>query len=42
MPPGTRARLLPCFHRFHAPCIDRWLIVSKLRCPVCKVQVAAL
>ena len=30
-------RTLPCFHRFHACCIDRWL-VKKPQCPLCRAS----
>merc|ERR1712151_1105950 len=35
---GDMLRTLPCFHRFHAPCIDRWLSRSCL-CPICKHNI---
>jgi hypothetical protein len=35
MPPGIDVKLLPCLHRYHPECIDRWL-VEKMQCPVCK------
>ena len=42
MPAGSRVRLMPCFHRFHGECIFKWLVVSKLKCPVCKQTCAEL
>lgn len=35
---GELGRCLPCNHRFHQPCIDRWLEQSKL-CPLCMVAI---
>eukprot|EP00434_Breviolum_minutum_P039645 symbB.v1.2.035214.t1/scaffold4692.1/size36308/2 len=32
---GDHLRLLPCLHRYHVACIDRWLVHSQT-CPVCK------
>jgi len=32
---GEQLRLLPCMHKFHASCVERWL-VQKHTCPVCK------
>lgn len=31
-------RTIPCFHTFHAQCIDKWL-GRKAECPVCKYPV---
>ena len=42
MPAGSRVRLMPCFHRFHGECIFKWLVVSKLKCPVCKQTCAEM
>lgn len=36
---GEQVRVLPCFHRFHPPCIDRWLLDGKAECPICKTSV---
>lgn len=36
---GDELRILPCLHRYHCDCIDRWLQQSPA-CPVCKHQVA--
>mmetsp|Transcript_56447 Transcript_56447/g.175346 ORF Transcript_56447/g.175346 Transcript_56447/m.175346 type:complete len:184 (-) Transcript_56447:94-645(-) len=36
---GDEQRTLPCFHRFHKECVDRWLLQSDA-CPVCKHRVA--
>ena len=37
---GEDARALPCIHRFHRECIDRWLAVKRV-CPSCKFDVSA-
>lgn len=29
-------KILPCHHEFHPKCIDRWLIETKLNCPICR------
>lgn len=35
LPPDSKVRLLPCGHVFHHPCIDNWLRVRDVRCPIC-------
>uniref|UniRef100_A0A7S4PGU4 RING-type domain-containing protein n=1 Tax=Guillardia theta TaxID=55529 RepID=A0A7S4PGU4_GUITH len=36
---GDTQRVLPCNHRFHNMCIDRWLKGHKAMCPLCKKDV---
>jgi hypothetical protein len=36
---GELIRTLPCCHRFHACCVDPWLI-NRWQCPLCKFEVA--
>lgn len=36
---GELVRTLPCLHRYHAHCVDRWLAASDA-CPICKHGVA--
>mmetsp|Transcript_88392 Transcript_88392/g.249059 ORF Transcript_88392/g.249059 Transcript_88392/m.249059 type:complete len:374 (+) Transcript_88392:84-1205(+) len=35
---GDQQRTLPCFHRFHVNCIDRWL-TRQGECPMCKHRI---
>lgn len=35
---GDEQRTLPCFHRFHTACVDRWLERNGA-CPICKHRV---
>jgi hypothetical protein len=37
---GELLRTLPCEHRYHVACIDRWLQTSK-RCPMCQQDITA-
>lgn len=36
---GQVARRLPCCHRFHRDCIDKWL-KSKACCPICQRELS--
>lgn len=42
---GEEKRWLPCFHAFHAPCIDRWVYMDRddgqaaAQCPICKTAL---
>mmetsp|Transcript_95115 Transcript_95115/g.307103 ORF Transcript_95115/g.307103 Transcript_95115/m.307103 type:complete len:473 (-) Transcript_95115:71-1489(-) len=33
-----RMRVLPCLHRYHAACVDKWLALSST-CPLCKGDI---
>ncbi|CAK9292430.1 unnamed protein product [Gordionus sp. m RMFG-2023] len=35
---GNSVRRLPCFHLYHAVCVDKWLKLKK-RCPICRLAI---
>jgi len=38
---GDKQKTLPCFHRFHASCVDEWL-GHQGTCPICKHRTDGL
>ncbi|KAG1354160.1 putative E3 ubiquitin-protein ligase RHA2A [Cocos nucifera] len=32
-------RRLPCGHLFHQECVDRWLVMCRRTCPLCRLSV---
>lgn len=36
---GDRLRVLPCGHRFHCGCVDKWLTEQSCTCPLCNKKV---
>ena len=39
---GDGLRVLPCGHRFHVECVDKWLRSQSLRCPLCNHDATKL
>ena len=39
MTKGVQVRKLPCNHKYHPKCIDKWLLRNKC-CPMCKQDIA--
>uniref|UniRef100_A0A060T6A3 ARAD1B14454p n=1 Tax=Blastobotrys adeninivorans TaxID=409370 RepID=A0A060T6A3_BLAAD len=37
---GEILRDLPCKHKFHALCVDPWLLESSSHCPLCRVDLS--
>lgn len=37
---GEKAKLMPCKHRFHGECIEKWLNIHG-SCPVCRYEMPA-
>ncbi|XP_038703140.1 E3 ubiquitin-protein ligase RNF167-like [Tripterygium wilfordii] len=37
---GEDMRVLPCRHRFHKVCVDRWFSACRRTCPVCRFSMA--
>mmetsp|Transcript_25246 Transcript_25246/g.58118 ORF Transcript_25246/g.58118 Transcript_25246/m.58118 type:complete len:264 (-) Transcript_25246:45-836(-) len=36
---GDRLRVLPCGHRYHVECVDKWLIEQSRTCPLCSKRL---
>lgn len=36
---GDKLRILPCGHRFHCDCVDKWLTKQSRTCPLCSKRV---
>lgn len=36
---GECLRVLPCLHRYHMQCVDRWLYKQSSACPICKERI---
>ncbi|KAJ8764263.1 hypothetical protein K2173_006003 [Erythroxylum novogranatense] len=36
---GQETKMLPCLHRFHTLCINRWLSKCRKTCPVCRFSM---
>lgn len=36
---GDQMRVLPCLHKMHKKCVDRWLEINQV-CPVCRAPIS--
>ncbi|ONK71633.1 uncharacterized protein A4U43_C04F10710 [Asparagus officinalis] len=36
---GSDTRKLPCCHLFHRECVDKWLILCRSTCPLCRLSI---
>ncbi|OAY60918.1 E3 ubiquitin-protein ligase RHA2A [Manihot esculenta] len=36
---GLDMRVLPCLHKFHKVCIERWFNVCRKTCPICRFSM---
>mmetsp|Transcript_92760 Transcript_92760/g.258380 ORF Transcript_92760/g.258380 Transcript_92760/m.258380 type:complete len:91 (-) Transcript_92760:160-432(-) len=37
---GEKLRMLPCLHRYHCNCVDRWLLQARSpECPLCRNRI---
>lgn len=36
---GEEIRVLPCGHRFHCACVDKWLVSQSKTCPLCSKPI---
>lgn len=36
---GDEIKILPCGHKFHTDCVEKWLTSEKNECPLCRAKV---